>query len=181
VLLDFLGNIEQLGRPTGSDRIVTTLLMTDIVASTATASRLGDTSWTQLLASHNRVIRARLEHHGGTEINTTGDGFLATFASAGGAIRCAAAIRDETRELGLPVRAGVHTGEVELVPGDIVGVAVHAVSRVMALAGASEVMVSSSTRGILQGADFRFGSRGTHQLKGVPVPFEVFALADESL
>ncbi len=113
-----------------------------------------------------------------TETNTTGDQFLATFASAGAAIRCAASIRDGTDEIGLPVRAGVHTGEVELVPGDIAGVAVHAASRVMALGGASEVMVSASTRGMVESTEFRFESRGTRQLKGMPMPLEVFVLTD---
>ncbi|CAN5618039.1 hypothetical protein BH23CHL8_BH23CHL8_21070 [soil metagenome] len=178
VLLDFLGNIEQLGRPTTKDRIVTTLLMTDIVNSTATASRLGDVTWKQSLGEHNRVVRSRLERYLGEEVNTTGDGFLAMFASARGAIRCAASIRDGTAGSGLPVRIGVHTGEVELLPGDIGGVAVHAAARVMALGGASEVRVSSSTRGLVEGDDLRFETRGVQQLKGLATPLEVFALVD---
>jgi len=121
VILDFLGNIEQLGRPASKHRIVTTLLMTDIVDSTATASRLGDAAWKQKLGEHNRLVRARLERYLGEEVNTTGDGFLAMFASAVGAIRCTASIRDATAGIGLPVRTGVHTGEVELLPGDIGG------------------------------------------------------------
>lgn len=176
VLLDFLGNIDQLGRPASRDRIVTTLLMTDIVDSTATASRLGDVTWKQSLGEHNRVVRARLERYLGTEVNTTGDGFLAMFASALGAIRCAASIRTAAEAIGMPVRIGVHTGEVELLPGDIGGVAVHAAARVMALGGASEVMVSSSTRGLVAEGDLRFESRGVQSLKGLPTPLEVFAL-----
>ena len=178
ILLDFLGNIEQLGRPASKDRIVTTLLMTDIVDSTVTASRVGDTTWKQQLGEHNRVVRARLERYLGKEVNTTGDGFLAMFASAVGAIRCAASIRDATAGMGLPVRIGVHTGEVELLPGDIGGVAVHAAARVMGLGGASEVMVSSSTRGLVEDGGLRFESRGVQQLKGLSTPLEVFALAD---
>lgn len=178
VILDFLGNIEQLGRPASKNRIVTTLLMTDIVDSTATASRMGDTAWRQQLGEHNRVVRARLERYLGKEVNTTGDGFLAMFSSAVGAIRCAASIRDATAEMGLPVRIGVHTGEVELLPGDIGGVAVHAAARVMALGGASEVMVSSSTRGLLEEGDLRFESRGVQSLKGIQTPLEIFALVD---
>ena len=176
VLLDFLGNIAQVGQPASTDRIVTTLLMTDIVDSTATASRLGDSAWKQLLGEHNRVVRNRLDRYLGQEVNTTGDGFLAMFASARGALRCATAVREATDTIGLPVRIGVHTGEVELLPGDIGGVAVHAVARLMALGGASEIIVSSSTRGLVDDAALRLESRGTHQLKGLSTPLEVFAL-----
>ena len=178
ILVDFLGNIEQLGRPASTDRIVTTLLMTDIVDSTATASRLGDVAWKQTLGEHNRLVRVRLERYLGTEVNTTGDGFLAMFASAIGAIRCAASIRDATAGMGLPVRIGVHTGEVELLPGDIGGVAVHAAARVMALGGASDVMISSSTRSLVEDGALGFESRGVQQLKGLSTPLEVFALVD---
>ena len=177
VLIDFLGNIEQIGRPASRDRIVTTLLMTDIVDSTSTASRLGDQAWKQMLGEHNRLIRARLDRYLGQEVNTTGDGFLAMFASAVGAIRCAASIRDAAAGIGLPVRIGVHTGEVELLPGDIGGVAVHAAARVMALGRASEVMVSSGTRGLVEDGALPFESRGVQALKGLPTPLEVFALA----
>jgi class 3 adenylate cyclase len=178
VLLDFLGNIEQLGRPASRDRIVTTLLMTDIVDSTATASRLGDAAWKQQLGEHNRLVRARLERYLGQEVNTTGDGFLAMFASAVGAIRCAASIRDATAGIGLPVRIGVHTGEVELLPGDVGGLAVHAAARVMALGGASDIMVSSIARGLVEDGGLRFESRGAQHLKGLPNPLEVFAFVD---
>jgi len=178
VVVDFLGNIEQLGRPASKDRIVTTLLMTDIVDSTATASRLGDATWKQTLGVHNRLVRARLERYLGKEVNTTGDGFLAMFASAIAAIRCAASIRDATNELGLPVRIGIHTGEVELLPGDIGGVSVHAAARVMALGGASDVIVSATTHGLVLDAGVHFESRGVQRLKGLPTPLEVFALVD---
>ena len=176
VLLDFLGNIDQLGRPTSRDRIVTTLVMTDIVDSTATASRVGDNTWKQLLAEHNRLVRSRLERYLGTEVNTTGDGFLAMFASARGAIRCAMSIRDATAGIGLPVRIGVHTGEIELLPGDIGGVAVHAAARVMALGGASDIMVSSSTRSLIDDDALHFESKGEQELKGLSAPLGVFAL-----
>jgi class 3 adenylate cyclase len=178
VLVDFLGNIERLGRPASKDRIVTTLLMTDIVDSTATASRLGDATWKQRLGDHNRLVRVRLERYLGREVNTTGDGFLAMFASARAAIGCAASIREVTAGIGLPVRIGVHTGEVESLPGDIGGVAVHVVARVMALGGASEIMVSSTTRGLIEEGDLGFESRGTYQLKGLPTPLEIFALVE---
>jgi len=177
VLVDFLGNVEHLGLPAGHDSLVTTLLMTDIVDSTATASRLGDTAWKQSLAEHNRMVRAHLERYGAEEVNTTGDGFLAMFASARGALGCAASIRDATEAAGLPVRIGVHTGEVVVVPGDIRGVAVHVAARVMALGGRSEVIVSGSTRGMIDDARLRFESRGAQELKGVPAPLEVFALS----
>ena len=178
VLVDFLGNIEQIGRPASKDRIVTTLLMSDIVDSTATASSLGDVAWKQKLGEHNRLVRARLERYLGKEVNTTGDGFLAMFASALGAIRCAASIREATDGLGLPVRIGIHTGEVELLPGDIGGLAVHATARVMALGRASDIVVSSTTRGLVEDGGLRFESRGAQHLKGLPTPLEVFVLAD---
>jgi hypothetical protein len=156
VLLDFLGNIDQLGRPTTTDRMVTTLVMTDIVDSTATASRLGDNTWKQLMAEHNRLVRSRLERRG--------------------AIRCAMSIRDATAGIGLPVRIGVHTGEIELLPGDIGGVAVHAAARVMALGGASDIMVSSSTRSLVDDDALHFESTGEQELKGLSAPLGVFAL-----
>lgn len=177
VLLDFLGNVDHLGLPSSHDRVVTTLLMTDIVDSTATASRLGDTRWRQRLGEHNRIVRTWLERYRGEEVSTTGDGFLAMFASARGAIGCAAAIRTATDAIGLPVRIGIHTGEVEVLPDDISGLAVHAAARVMGLGGASEVIVSASARGLVDDPALRFESRGTQELKGLPTPIEVFALA----
>ena len=135
----------------------------------------------QKLGEHNRLVRSRLERYIGKEVNTTGDGFLAMFASALGAIRCAASIRDATAGIGLPVRIGVHTGEVELLPGDIGGVAVHAAARVMALGQGSEIMVSSSTRGLIEDGRLRFESRGAQRLKGLTTPLEVFALVDRAV
>lgn len=175
------GEYAEIGLPTSKDRIVTTLLMTDIVDSTATASGLGGVTWKQRLGEHDRVVRTRLERYLGREVNTTGDGFLAMFASVRGAILCAASIRDGTAGMGLPVRIGVHTGEVELLPGDIGGVAVHAAARVIALGGASDIMVSSSARGHVEDGDLRFESKGVHRLKGLPTPLEVFALVDRAI
>ena len=134
VVVDVFGNIGALGVPGEHERLVTTLLMSDIVDSTLTATRLGDTAWKQVLAEHNRLIRTQLDRFRGHEVNTTGDGFLATFGSAAGAIRAAVAMRDAVRGLGIELRIGVHTGEVEVLPNDIGGVAVHAASRIMALA-----------------------------------------------
>lgn len=177
VVLDILGNVGEIGLPSDHERVVTTLLMSDIVDSTGTATRLGDSAWKQLLADHNRVIRAQFDRFRGREVNTTGDGFLAMFASAVGALRCAAAIRDATPGLGVELRIGVHTGEIEVLPTDIGGVAVHATARIMALGGASEVIVSSVTRGLVEGSGLRFAERGRHQLKGLELPIEVFLLA----
>ena len=176
VLLDFLGNIEDLGVPSELDREVLTLLMTDIVDSTAWASRMGDTAWRQLLGDHNRIVRDRLDRFRGTEVNTTGDGFLVTFTSALGALRCAESVTRAVRGLGIEVRAGVHTGEVEMLKDDVGGVAVHACARIMGLAGASEVLCSSATRALIDGSDLSFEERGQHELKGLKRPVEVFAL-----
>jgi class 3 adenylate cyclase len=177
VVVDVLGNIDALGVPGEHERLVTTLLMTDIVDSTLAATKLGDTAWKQVLAEHNRLIRAQLDRYRGREVNTTGDGFLATFGSAGGALRSAIAMRDEVRGLGIELRIGVHTGEVEVLPNDIGGVAVHAASRIMALGRASEIIVSSVTRGLVEGSDLRFEERGRHAVKGLDRPVEVFSLA----
>ena len=177
VVVDVLGNIGALGAPGEHERLVTTLLMSDIVDSTPTATRLGDAAWKQVLAEHNRLIRAQFDRFRGTEVNTTGDGFLAMFGSAAGAIRSAVAIRDAVRDLGIELRIGVHTGEVEVLPNDIGGVAVHAASRIMALGRASEIIVSSVTRGLVEGSGFRFEERGRHNVKGLERPIEVFLLA----
>ncbi|MDQ3880738.1 MAG: hypothetical protein M3295_06680 [Chloroflexota bacterium] len=177
-ILDVFGNAGELGLPAGHQRIVTTVLMSDIVASTAMVSRLGDAAWKGRLAEHNRVIRTQLDRYRGREINTTGDGFVATFASAIGALQCAAAIRDATRRIGLEIRVGVHTGEVELLGDDIGGVAVHATARIMSLGGASEVIVSSVARGLAEGSGLRFEERGRHAVKGLEQPVEVYALVE---
>ena len=177
VVVDVLGNIGALGAPGEHERLVTTLLMSDIVDSTLTATRLGDAAWKQVLAEHNRLIRAQFDRFRGREVNTTGDGFLATFGSAAGALRAAAAMRDGIRGLGIELRIGVHTGEVEVLPNDIGGVAVHAASRIMALGRASEIIVSSVTRGLVEGSGLSFQERGRHQVKGLERPIEVFLLS----
>ncbi len=177
VVIDVLGNIGALGVPGEHERLVTTLLMSDIVDSTLTATRLGDSAWKQVLAEHNRLTRAALDRFRGREVNTTGDGFLATFGSAAGALRAAVAMRDAVRGLGIELRIGIHTGEVEVLPSDIGGVAVHAASRIMALGRASEIIVSSVTRGLVEGSDLRFEERGRHEVKGLEWPIEVFLLA----
>jgi class 3 adenylate cyclase len=177
IVIDVLGNIGAIGVPGEHERLVTTLLMSDIVDSTLTATRLGDAAWRQVLAEHNRLVRAQLDRFRGTEVNTTGDGFLATFGSAAAALRAAVAMRDSVRDLGIQLRIGVHTGEVEVMPNDIGGVAVHAAARIMALGDASEIVVSSVTRGLVEDSGLRFEERGRHAVKGLARPVEVFALA----
>lgn len=177
VLVDVFGNVGAIGVPGERERLVTTLLMSDIVDSTRTAARLGDAAWKQRLADHNRIIRAQFDRFRGREVNTTGDGFLATFGSAAGALRAALAMRDGMSDLGIELRIGIHTGEVDVLPNDIGGVAVHAVSRIMALGRQSEIIVSSVTRGLAEGSGLRFAERGRHIVKGLEDPIEVFSLA----
>lgn len=179
-VIDFAGNSDAIGMPREHERIVTTLLMTDIVDSTATASRMGDSAWRKLLTEHNGMVRAELRRFGGSEVNTTGDGFLVTFRSAVAALRCAAAILDALRETGIQVRAGVHTGEVEIMGDDIGGVSVHAVARIMALASPSEVFVSSATVGLADGSGLTFEERGRREVKGLERAIEVYRLRDFS-
>jgi class 3 adenylate cyclase len=177
VVVDLYGNVNDVGMPTERQRVVTTILMSDIVESTTTARQLGDAAWRQLLADHDRIVRARLDRFAGREVNTTGDGFVATFPSAIGALRAAAAISDGVAGIGLQVRIGVHTGEVELVAEDIRGLAVHAAARIMSLAGPSEVLVSAATQGLVDGSGLTFVEHGTHELKGFDRPVQVFQLA----
>jgi class 3 adenylate cyclase len=176
VILDVAGNSADFGMPTSQSRQVATMLMTDIVGSTEMAAALGDAVWKQRLAEHNRAVRHQLERFRGREIDTTGDGFLATFESAGAALLCALAAGDATRELGIQIRAGVHTGEIEVLANDVRGIAVHATARIMAAAGPSEVLASSITCALAEGASLRCESRGARELKGIPAPMELFAV-----
>ena len=176
-VIDFAGNSDAIGMPREHERIVTTLLMTDIVESTVIASRMGDAAWKQLLTEHNALVRAELRRFGGTEVNTTGDGFLATFRSAVAAVRCAAAVIGALGETGIAIRAGVHTGEVEVMGSDIGGVAVHAAARIMALAEPSSVFVSSATVGLADGSGLAFEEQGRREVKGLDRPIEVHRLA----
>jgi class 3 adenylate cyclase len=152
------------------------MLMTDIVGSTATAAQLGDEGWKQRLAEHNRVVRQQLDRFRGREIDTTGDGFLAVFESAGAAVQCALATRDAVRAIGVEIRAGVHTGEVELRANDIQGIAVHAVARIMSRAAASEVLASGVVHALVGESGVQFFDRGRHELKGLPSALELFAV-----
>ena len=157
-------------------RVLATVLFTDIVGSTQLAAERGDNEWQRLLADHNRVVRRQLDRFGGVEVKVTGDGFLATFDGPARAVRCAAAIRDEVMELGLEIRAGLHVGEIEVLPDDIAGLAVHIAARVSAMAGASEVLVSSTVKDLVVGSGLDFEDRGTHELKGVPGSWHLFAI-----
>jgi len=159
------------------DRMLATVLFTDIVGSTDKACELGDRRWTELLERHNQVLRAMLARYRGTEANTTGDGFLATFDGPARAVKCAQAICEAVRPLGLEVRAGCHTGEIELLGADVGGVAVHIGARVAALAGPSEVLVSSTVKDLVAGSGLTFEDRGERELKGVPDRWRLYAVA----
>jgi class 3 adenylate cyclase len=150
--------------------------MTDIVDSTPTAARLGDARWRQTLADHDRTVRRQIERYRGREIDTTGDGFLAAFDGPARAVRCASAIVDAVKSLGLAVRAGLHTGECEVIGDKLSGIAVHIGARVAALAAPDEVLVSSTVRDLVAGSGLSFRSRGTHTLRGVPAAWQLFAV-----
>jgi class 3 adenylate cyclase len=159
------------------DRVLATVLFTDIVDSTRRAAEIGDRDWHALLDAHDAVVRSQLARFRGREVNTSGDGFLAMFDGPQRAIRCAMAIRDAVQSLGIEVRAGLHTGECEVRGDDIGGIAVHIGARVSALAGANDVLVSSTLRDLVIGSGLEFEDRGAHQLKGVPGEWHLFAVA----
>ena len=160
----------------GSDRVVATILFTDIVGSTERAAALGDDRWHDLLDNHDNIIRHQIERFGGREVNTVGDGFLAVFSSPSVAIDCAAAIVAAMHPLGIEVRTGIHIGEVEVRGGDVAGMAVHIGARIAALAAPSEVLVSSTVREIVTGSRRVFHARGEHELKGVPGRWRLYAV-----
>jgi class 3 adenylate cyclase len=159
------------------DRVLATVLFTDIVGSTRRAAEIGDRDWHALLDAHDAVVRSQLARFRGREVNTSGDGFLAMFDGPQRAIRCAMAIRDAVQALGIEVRAGLHTGECEVRGDDIGGIAVHIGARVSALAGPNDVLVSSTLRDLVIGSGLEFEDRGAHQLKGVPGEWHLFAVA----
>jgi len=173
--------IDAIGRFTGGapsapdpTRTLATVMFTDVVGSTERAAELGDGPWRELIGAHDRIVRDELEKHGGKEIKTLGDGFLAMFDGPARATRCALAIAERVRELGIQVRAGVPTGEVEVVEGDLAGVAVHIGSRVTSLAGPSEVLVSSTVRDLVAGSGLVFEDAGEHELKGIAEPWRLY-------
>jgi len=158
------------------ERVLATVLFTDIVDSTSILERMGDRAWQELLRLHNVHLRNDLNTFRGREVKTTGDGFLAVFDGATRAVRCAAAMTRSAHELGLAIRVGMHTGEVEFVGSDVRGVAVHAAARVMSLAGPDEVFVTSTTSELLDGSDVVLEEAGTHELKGLSGRRQVFRL-----
>ena len=160
--------------PRDTDRVLATVLFTDIAGSTERAAQLGDARWRELLAAHHATVRRQLGRYRGRELDTAGDGFFAAFAGPARAIRCACAIRDDVRALDLQVRAGLHTGECELVDGKVGGIAVHIGARVASLATAGEVLVSSTVKDLVAGSGIEFDDRGEHRLKGIPEPWRVF-------
>jgi class 3 adenylate cyclase len=170
------------GAHTGAEfeRILATLVFTDIVDSTKVAAQVGDRAWRDLLDQHNELVRGELDRFKGREIATTGDGFLATFDGPGKAVRCGLSITGAAATLGIQVRAGVHTGEVDVREADIGGLAVHIAARVAALAAPGEVLVSSTVKDLLVGSGIEFEGRGEHALKGVPETWRLFAARRDS-
>jgi class 3 adenylate cyclase len=166
------------GATPAPERLLATVLFTDLVDSTRRAEELGDAAWARLLAEHHDAVRRQLATWKGHEVKTTGDGFLATFDSPARALQCARGIRDAVHPLGLEVRAGVHTGECEVSPDDVAGIAVHVAARVLGAAGAGEVLVSSTVKDLVAGSGLRFTDRGRHQLKGIDGEWQLHGLAD---
>ena len=168
ILDEVEGFLTGVRRGADPDRVLATVLFTDVVRSTEHAAELGDKRWSDLLANHHMAVRRELTHWRGTEIDTTGDGFLATFDGPARAVRCACAVRDAVHELGLDVRAGLHTGEYEIFGSTIAGLTVHTGARIAALAGTGEVLVSSAVKDLVAGSGIEFEDRGEHELRGVP-------------
>ncbi len=169
--------IRGLSQAVGHQRVLATIVFTDIVASTETAARLGDAAWRQLLSRHHALVRRELARYDGRELDTAGDGFFATFDGPARAVLAARSIHEAVRELGVEVRAGVHTGECEVNDGKVAGIAVSIGARISSLAEPGQVLVSSTVKDLVAGSDLRFDDRGTHQLKGVPGEWRLFALA----
>jgi pimeloyl-ACP methyl ester carboxylesterase len=159
------------------DTVLATVLFTDLADSTAQLSRLGDRRWSELLQRYHAILRTETARHGGREVDTAGDGFLAVFDGPARAIRCASAARDAVARLGLALRAGVHTGECQVADGKVTGIAVHVGARVAAAAPGGEVWVSRTVKDLVAGSGLRFAERGEHELKGVPESWRLFAVA----
>jgi class 3 adenylate cyclase len=159
-----------------TDTVLATVLFTDIVDSTRRAAELGDRRWRRLLEDHNHVARRELERFRGREIKNLGDGILATFDGPARSVRCAHALRDALRPLGVQIRSGIHTGECEVMDGDVGGVAVHIGARVLGMAEPGEILVSSTVKDLVPGSGIRFEDRGSHQLKGIPGEWRLFAV-----
>jgi class 3 adenylate cyclase len=169
---EFLTGTRHVPEP---DRVLATVLFTDIIDSTKRAAEMGDQSWRRVLDEHDRTARSIVEKYRGSLVRTTGDGILATFDGPGRAIRCALDFETAATQIGLSLRAGLHTGEVERRDQDIGGIAVHAAARVMSLCGPSEVLVSRVVTDLVAGAGLKFAGRGSHELKGLPGRWDLFA------
>ena len=163
------------GRTPHADRFLTTVLFTDIVGATERAAELGDRRWRELITQHHALVRQQLARYRGREIDTAGDGFLATFDGPARAVRCAAAIGQALRPLGVRIRAGLHTGECEVIGDKLGGIAVHIGARVAALAGPDEILASSTVKDLVAGSGLRFQDRGAYSLRGVPGEWRLFA------
>jgi class 3 adenylate cyclase len=159
------------------NRILTTVMFTDIVGSTEQVSQMGDRAWRLLLDAHDRAVREQLRRFRGREVNTTGDGFVASFDGPGRAIRCARHIIEAAAAIGIDVRAGLHTGECEVRGDDLGGLAVHIAARVTSLAALGEVLISNTVKDLVVGAGIEFDDRGEHDLKGVPGTWRLYAVA----
>ena len=170
-----------MNRDTEPDRVLATVLFTDIVASSEHAARLGDRAWRDLLQQHHELVRRELLRYRGVEVDTAGDGFFASFDGPARAIRCACSITDSVQGLGIAVRAGVHTGECEVVDGKVTGIAVHTGARVASRAQPGEVLVSSTVKDLVVGSGIEFEDRGTAELKGIPGNWRLFAVATDPL
>ena len=170
---EFLTGVRHVAEP---NRVLATVLFTDIVGSTERAAVLGDQRWRELLTSHHALVRKELARFRGREIDTAGDGFLATFDGPARAIRCASAIRDDVKPLGIEIRAGLHTGECEVMGDKLGGIAVHIGARIASLAKSGEVLVSSTVKDLVAGSGLEFEDRGTHSLKGIPGEWRLFAV-----
>jgi class 3 adenylate cyclase len=160
------------------DRVLATILFTDIVSSTKRAIELGDESWHTLLEQHNELVRSEISHFNGTEIETAGDSFLVTFSGPARAIRCACAIRDAVKRLGIEIRAGLHTGEIDLLGEKASGIGVNIASRVLDKAGPDEVLVSRTVRDLISGSGIHLKDKGIYKLKGIPEEWRLFAVED---
>jgi class 3 adenylate cyclase len=172
-----MGNIFCVREPVARERVLATVLFTDIVGSTEQAATLGDRRWRDLLETHHTLVRRELARFQGREIDTAGDGFLAIFDQPAQAIHCACAVSDAVRQLGIEIRAGLHTGECEAVGDKMRGIAVHIGARVAALATSGEILLSSTVKDLVAGAGIRFEARGTHVLRGIPGEWRLFAVA----
>jgi class 3 adenylate cyclase len=159
------------------DRVLATVLFTDIVGSTSRAAQLGDRGWRELIERHDQLVRRQIDRFRGRPVKTMGDGFLATFDGPARAIRCARSIASEVRDLGIEIRAGLHTGECELRGDDVAGMAINIGARVSSLAGPGEVLVSSTVKDLVFGSGIEFEDRGAHELRGVPGEWRLFAAA----